>query len=85
MSEKTLLNNEFELREKAYDAAFAIMTCPDTTCSRNEAIEHWDSGQNHPDCMLWQPFENMNCEELLETFDMLVESHMRFLNLCLGK
>lgn len=68
-----------------YVVAFAVMTCPDTTCSREEAIEHWYSGQNHPGCMLWQPFENMDCEELLETFDMLVESHIRYLNLCSSK
>ena len=76
-------DQEYASKERrAFDAAFAIMTGPDTTCSSTEAIYCWESGENHPGCVLWKPFEYMDCETLLETYDMLVQSHLKILKDC---
>jgi hypothetical protein len=66
-------------QEKARLAAFKIMTAQSTSCTVDQMINSWENDDaNHPDLVLWSPFENMDFEFLLETFDMLVESHLQF-------
>lgn len=68
-----------DIQEKAQLAAFKIMTAPSTTCTVDQMIDSWENDEaNHPELVLWSPFETMDVESLLETFDMLVESHLQF-------
>lgn len=67
-----------EIDELAKKYAFAIVTCPDTTCTVGEFLEALEQGKIHEGASVWAPFENMTAENLFETFETLADSHIGF-------
>lgn len=59
--------------------AFDIMTSPGTMLTVDEAISHWEAcNVGHPGIFLWQPFEHLDNDQLLEVFDMFVSAFEDF-------
>lgn len=70
------------IEDKARVAAFKVMTTPDTECAWDEMIASWEEGENHPDLVLWEAFDHYRPDDLLEIFEMFVDSYIKFLEDC---
>lgn len=74
------MSNEIVLL-KARKYAFETLTCPETNCTVDEALEAWGSGALEPNgkiVEIWQPFENHSTDELIEAFDNFVDTFVNF-------
>lgn len=66
------------ISERAEQYAFKLMTAASNTCKHETAIEQLDVDVFPDDLVLWEPFENMSARQVLQVYDLLVDSFIDF-------